>query len=223
MTATDDTPEAATEDGPEARTEAAPAAGDDADLLAVALDGDMGAFRELFHRKHRLVYLAAYQILGNVATAEDVVQDTFLTLWEKGRDYDPRYALDTWLRRIATNRAIDLWRRRGTVSSGARDERPGGGSGSGSSSGASPQLSEAWERLGWQEVQRIWDELAAPLPPMQRAAFYLCEIEELDTAEVAAILECAPSTVRSHLSLARKALRQSLAERYPEYAPAGAS
>lgn len=218
---------------------------DDARLLARALDGDSGAFRELFDRKHRGVYLTAYQILGDGAAAEEVVQETFLVLWRQGDRYDPRYALDTWLRRIAANRAIDRWRRSGRERRVHRrvTEVRGDARGSGSdpttagagdvgadedgvrltaaASGGSGSFGSPTSELGWREVQAIWDELAELLPPAQRAAFVLREIDGLDTAEVALALECSASTVRSHLSLARKTLRRALEERYPEYLPPG--
>jgi RNA polymerase sigma-70 factor (ECF subfamily) len=70
----------------------------------------------------------------------------------------------------------------------------------------------------WTEIQAIWDELAAELSPQQRAAFVLREIEELPVRDVAKALKCSVSTVRSHISLARKTLRVALKERFPELA-----
>ena len=81
-------------------------------LVARSRDGDTEAFRALFDRKHRRVYLISYQILGDQALAEDVVQDVFLKLWEHCGEYDEALPPDPWLRRIATNRAIDHWRSR---------------------------------------------------------------------------------------------------------------
>ncbi len=59
-------------------------------------------------------------------------------------------------------------------------------------------------------------ELAAELPPQQRAAFVLRHIEGLATAEVAEALECGVSTVRSHVAEARRTLQRTLRARYPE-------
>ena len=69
----------------------------------------------------------------------------------------------------------------------------------------------------WSEIQAIWDELAAELSPQQRAAFVLREIEELPVREVAEALGCGTSTVRSHISLARKTLQAGIRRRYPGY------
>ena len=200
------------------------AAVSDQSLIARSRDGDTGAFRELFERKHRRIFLIAYQVLGDAADSEDVVQEVFLKLWQRCADYDDAFPLDAWLRRIATNRAIDQWRSR-KVQRARRFEAPPGADPDAVLEAAQPQTSAARGRgdpeiqLGWQQLQAIWDELAADLPSQQRAAFVLRHIEGIPTAEVAEALECSASTVRSHVAEARRALRASLRARYPELLP----
>jgi len=210
--------------------------GSDRELMARSRAGDTEAFRALFELKHRRVYLIAYQVLGNPSQAEEVVQDVFLALWQHLDRYRPRFAVDTWLTRIATNRAIDVWRsqRRERPTSDEPRGREGratiGELASGMSSAAGPAAggssagreSEAGRNGGpetvarWHEVQAIWNELADLLPPQQRAAFVLREIEEVPTGEVALALGCSASTVRSHVAAARRTLQAALSERYPD-------
>ncbi len=193
----------------------------DQSLVVRSRDGDTDAFRELFERKHRRIFLIAYQVLGDPADSEDVVQEVFLTLWQRCADYDDTFSLDAWLRRIATNRAIDHWRSR-RVQRARRFEAPPGTDPDALLEAAQPETSAARGRgdpevqLGWQQLQAIWDELAAELPVQQRAAFVLRHIEGIATAEVAEALECSASTVRSHVAEARRALRAALRARYPE-------
>ena len=193
----------------------------DQSLIARSRDGDTDAFRELFERKHRRIFLIVYQVLGNAADSEDVVQEVFLTLWQRCADYDDRFPLDAWLRRIATNRAIDHWRSR-QVQRARRFEASPGTDPDAVLEAAQPETSGAPGRgdpeveLGWQQLQAIWDELAGDLPPQQRAAFVLRHIEGIPTAEVAEALSCSASTVRSHVAEARRALRASLEARYPK-------
>lgn len=189
-------------------------------LIARSSDGDTDAFHQLFDRKHRRIYLIAYQVLGDHAQSEDVVQEVFLRLWERCADYDDRFSLDAWLRRIATNRAIDHWRARRTDTklrvSAAADTDPDAmlevAAAPARAAAGSPEA-----RLGWQQLQAIWDELAGELPPQQRAAFVLRHIEGIPTTEVAAALECSVSTVRSHIAEARRTLQRTLRARYPEF------
>lgn len=191
-------------------------------LVARSRDGDTGAFRELFDRKHRRIYLIAYQIVGDHALAEDIVQEVFLSLWQHCVDYDETLPLDPWLRRIATNRSIDRWRSRKAERSrhlhaaGPEDQAV---TVDGASAAITASLGDDFDpqaRLGWRQLQAIWDELAAELPPQQRAAFVLRHIEGVATHEVAAALGCSSSTVRSHVAEARKVLRAALSKRYPE-------
>lgn len=193
----------------------------DQSLVARSRDGDTDAFRELFERKHRRIFLIVYQVLGDVADSEDVVQEVFLTLWQRCAEYDDALSLDAWLRRIATNRAIDHWRSR-RIHRARRREAPPGTDPDAVLEAAQPGTPGAPVRgdpeiqLGWQQLQAIWDELAAELPAQQRAAFVLRHIEGIPTAEVAEALECSASTVRSHVAAARRSLRASLKARYPE-------
>lgn len=194
----------------------------DAALLQLSAGGDDEAFGALFARKHRRVYLTAYQILGDRGAAEDVVQEAFLALWSHASRYRPRFKLDTWLNRIATNKAIDRYRSEKRHPDPVEAGDAGPGSGSGSAPDATAQLvargTEADPSLPARErqIQLLWDELAADLPPQQRAAFVLREIEGLPAREVAQALGCSKSAVRTHVSLARKKLRAALAERLPE-------
>lgn len=199
--------------------------GRDAELVRRAATGDTDAFRQLYEAKHRKVYLIAYQIVGDSGLAEDVVQETFVALWKHCGRYRSRFAVDTWLNRIATNRAIDRWRSerkhpRAAVSAeyaSSSDESRQGRTIAASSATGAPSVDPTLPAR-WGEIQAIWDELAEELSPQQRAAFVLREIEELPPQEVAAALGCNVSTVRSHVSLARKTLQAALSERYPEFA-----
>ena len=204
------------------------AADSDQSLVARSRDGDSEAFRELFDRKHRSVFLVAYQILGDVALTEDVVQDVFVRLWQHCADYKKELSLDAWLRRIATNRAIDQWRSRRAERRRRVEPAAGTDADAALEAASAPAQVAAAEHGGgenpesmsrWQHLQEIWDDIAELLPPQQRAAFVLRHIEGLSTAEVAEVLECSASTVRSHISDARATLQKGLARRYPELVP----
>jgi RNA polymerase sigma-70 factor (ECF subfamily) len=190
---------------------------DDRALLARSRDGDTDAFRELFDRKHRRVYLIAYQVLGDTGQAEDVTQEVFLSLWERCAQYDDSFPLDAWLRRIAINRAIDFWRSRKAerrhLAAPIHDDDAGPTE---AARAPSAGATDPESLVGRRELQVVWDNLAADLSPQQRAAFVLRHIEGLGPDEVADALGCSASTVRSHISEARRTLRAALRERYPE-------
>lgn len=185
---------------------------DDRTLVAAACAGDEEAFALLVKRHQGGVRRLAARILLDEEEARDIAQLAFIRAWENLPRYDPSWSFSTWLYRIASNLAIDALRARGsrdrTHQTHLRlvgDEEP----------------PKAPELLQEKEVERIFRELAEFLPPAQRQAFLLREVEGLATSEVAAILGCSETTVRNHVFSARATLRRELSRRFPEYLPKG--
>jgi len=200
----------------QARQRARWAEASDRELLCALRDAaDEQAFSELIERKTQPLLRLAGRMLGDREEARDVVQLTFLRVWENRGRFDERWSPNTWLYRIATNLAIDHLRsRRGRLerSEPLRQHVLGLVEG---------RRSVALANLQQREVARILDELAAELTERQRLVFLLREIEGLTSPEVARIVGCRESTVRNHLFTARKHLRREMVRRFPEYAPAG--
>jgi RNA polymerase sigma-70 factor (ECF subfamily) len=185
---------------------------EDRRLAEAARRGDESAFAALVERHGGGLHRAIARILVDSSEAWDVVQMAFLRAWQSLDRYDPRWSFSTWLYRIGTNLAIDLLRAR---SSRERAHQAGAEHhlrvvGEGQSAG---------DLVRQREVDAILAELVRVLPPQQRAAFVLREIEGQDTAEVAETLGCSATTVRNHVFQARKILRQEIVRRFPEYAP----
>jgi len=183
------------------------------DLIRRAAGGDRRAFDRLVVVKRERVVRTAYQVTGDLEDARDVAQSVFLRLWRVLPRFDPGQRFDTWLYRITVNAAIDLLRTRGPK--GMLQPLPD-----------DPSLLEAQgsdagldAALDLKDVQRAFSHLAARLSPKQRAAFVLREIEGLETAEVARILDVTESTVRNHILQARRTLRAGLEREYPSLCP----
>lgn len=185
---------------------------DDRQLASAARDGDEAAFAELVRRHQRGVRRLAARILLDEEEARDIAQLAFIRAWQNLGRYDCSWSFSTWLYRITSNLAIDALRARGTrdrthqvhlrlVGEAVHHDGP--------------------RLLQEGEVERIFCELAALLPPTQRQAFVLREVEGLPTGEVAQILGCSEATVRNHVFSARARLRVELARRFPEYLPGG--
>lgn len=91
--------------------ETAPAAASDAGLVASLAKGDASALEQLYDRYADLIYRAAFRRLGDRQLAEEVLQDTYLALWNRAELYDPAAgSLLAWLSTIARNRAVDRLR-----------------------------------------------------------------------------------------------------------------
>ena len=183
------------------------------DLIRRAAGGDRRAFDRLVVVKRERVVRTAYQVTGDLEDARDVAQSVFLRLWRVLPRFDPGQRFDTWLYRITVNAAIDLIRTRGPKGMlQPLPEDPSVLEAEGSDGG--PEAG-----LDLRDVQRAFSRLAARLSPKQRAAFVLREIEGLETAEVARILDVTESTVRNHVLQARRTLRAGLEKDYPGLCP----
>lgn len=83
----------------------------DQTVIDQILQGDRAAFGELLDRYEKVVYNAAYRVLGNEADAEDVTQTVFLKVYENLATYNPKYRFFSWLYRIAINESVNARKR----------------------------------------------------------------------------------------------------------------
>lgn len=184
----------------------------DQDLLLSIQQDQEWALDELIERKARPLQQHVYRIVGDREDARDIVQLTFVRVWEHRERFDRRWTVNTWVYRIASNLGIDFLRSR---QSRLRQLEPVRRHFS-----AMSEVREINElaHLGRAEVDRILRELAIGLTEKQRQVFLLRELAGLSSREVARIAGCRESTVRNHLFSARRYLRKELLKRYPEYA-----
>ncbi len=183
----------------------------DQDLLLALQQDEEWALDELIERKAKALTQHVYRIVGNREDARDIVQLSFVRVWEHRQRFDRRWSVNTWVYRIASNLAIDLLRSRKSRRRQLEPVRRHF-----SDIGEARQRTELG-RLNRLEVERILRELANGLTEKQRQIFLLRELASLTSREVAQIVGCRESTVRNHLFAARKYLRAELARRYPEY------
>lgn len=95
-------------------TERAAIVSDDAALVLAVAAGSEEALGALYDRHAPGVHAVAFRLTGDRGIAEEVVQETFLALWNRAEAFDPGVAsLGTWLRSIARNRSVDRLRAAG--------------------------------------------------------------------------------------------------------------
>ncbi len=195
----------------ERKQRAAWAEATDRELLAGMQNHDETALAELIARKTAPLIQATHRVLGDLEEARDVVQMTFVKVWQKRADYDEHWTPNTWIFRIATNLAIDQLRARRTRE---RTQEPVKHH---VLHVASLEGQREMVRVEQREVTAIFEELSTKLTEQQKTIFLLRELEGYSSQEVAKIIGCQESTVRNHLFNARKILRKEVVERYPEY------
>ena len=175
----------------------------DQELLRAHVDGDPDAFGELFARHRDRLWAVALRTMGNPDDAADGLQDGMVAAFRRAGSFRGEAAVTTWLHRVVVNACLDRLRAakirrfealpedvddRGTVvATAARDDRP-------------DEAAEVAERR-----RRVLAALAT-LPPEQRAALVLVDMEGYPVAEVAEMLGCAEGTVKSRCSRGRTRL-----------------
>jgi RNA polymerase sigma-70 factor (ECF subfamily) len=148
----------------------------------------------------RRIFLMIYRMVGNVADAQDLTQETFIkALQREGQLKDTEKAAH-WLSRIASNTAIDFLRRHGRLSFTAIEE---------TTQPLTSPHSEGPEQLLLSAERRSYvrDGLRL-LTERERLALVLRDVEGLPAEEVARRLGCSKATVRSHIANARVKFRR---------------
>lgn len=178
---------------------------DQIDRVAGLRGGDPDVVDRLIEQyQHRLFrYLLA--ITGNRATAEDLFQDTWLRVLERGGQYRPQWKFETWLFSIARHLAIDLARRK---KAGSLDELMDPEEGR-SFEPADPGPSPFQHALTGEQGDRIGRALAR-LAPFYREVLVLRFQEDLSIAEIAGIVHATVSTTKSRLYRGLDGLRRTL-------------
>jgi len=181
----------------------------DALLLTRVAEGNREAFAQLYDRFSSPLYGAAMQILRDTAEAQDVVQDAFLTLWEKAATFESsRGSAFSWAVTLVRNRAIDrvrMRRRRSELLAESAPEDLG-------------YLAGAFQ-AGGDENAALGDEAravraaVATLPPEQQRALELAFFGGLTQEEIARKLREPLGTVKARIRRGLLKLRDSLADR----------
>jgi RNA polymerase sigma-70 factor, ECF subfamily len=181
------------------------------------LQGDASAFQQVVDATSTQLVRLGARMLGNVADAEDVVQEAYVKAYRSllAGQFDGRARVDTWLYRIVVNGAIDAKRKRkrsvesvASVASNASSEPRAPGK---ASRGIDEMIDPGWEGATSAEARLALNELVdwlSDLPPDQHAVLVLKAVEGKSSAEVAEILGISEGAVEQRLVRARATLRK---------------
>ncbi|MBI2833936.1 MAG: sigma-70 family RNA polymerase sigma factor [Acidobacteria bacterium] len=178
----------------------------DEELVARSIGGDTDSFNQLVLRWERPIYALAYRVIGREDDARDVCQETFLRAFRALGGFKGQAKFSSWLYRIALNLCRDWIRReRRSPIVRARDD-------------VDPlrllvedTVSESVEQIVTRkDVSRLIARAMARLPEEQRAAIILKEYHGLTFQEIANLLGCPLSTVKTRLYQGLTVLRREL-------------
>jgi RNA polymerase sigma-70 factor (ECF subfamily) len=198
--------------------------GTDTTLVRDIAAGSQDALAAVYDRYADVVYAVAIRLTSDRQVAEEVVQETFLALWNRAELFDPRTgSLAAWLHTIARNRTVDRLR--------AAGRRPNLVSFS-SASGGDEHETATWERIASRgtvlggadlgpgpegelaatELRTVIRDALADLPEHERTALVLAYSAELTQSEIAERLGWPLGTVKTRTRRALLRLRDVLAD-----------
>jgi RNA polymerase sigma-70 factor (ECF subfamily) len=182
----------------------------DVQLMLDVKAGDDESFNLLLRRYRTPLVNFLFRMVRDSATAEDLAQEVFLRVYRARRQYSPSAKFTTWMFRIATNLALNSIRDNRHRQMETSIDAPV------SDEDSAPRELPAREmRIDEHMVERDRSEFIrraiTSLPEKQRVAVLLHKYEEMDYGEIAGILDCSESALKSLLFRAYETLRVELA------------
>ena len=185
--------------------------GAEAAIVAGVRAGDADAYEQLVRGHSPRMLAVARRIVRDQEEALDCVQEAFLQAFRHMESFDGRAAIGTWLHRIVVNCALARLRRRDRRKEESFDDLMPEFDGAGCRVEPSyPALPSVEEMLEGREARALVRRSIDQLPDSYRTVLLLRDIEELDTQDVADLLDVSPGTVKTRLHRARAALKKLL-------------
>ena len=171
-------------------------------------EGDDTSFGLLLERHRGPVVHFLYRMVQNQAVSEELAQEVFLRVYRSRETYEPTAKFTTWLFRIATHVALNSIRdRKKEKGHESLDEQL--------LDGVERQVADEQPTVEQEMVQRVKlrevRQAIEALPAKQRAAVLMHKYEGLDYTQIAGVLSCSESAIKSLLFRAYESLRGRLA------------
>ncbi|MCF1593163.1 RNA polymerase sigma factor SigM [Streptomyces muensis] len=186
----------------------------DRDLLALHVKGDPDAFGELVRRHRDRLWAVALRTLGDREEAADAVQDALVSAYRAAHTFRGQSAVTTWLHRITVNACLDRARKAASRKTSPVDDTE-----------RLEQLLEPHEEASApaerNDLHRQLLEALGTLPPDQRAALVLVDMQGYPVAEAARVLDVPTGTIKSRCARGRARLLPLLTHLRPESASDG--
>lgn len=185
------------------------------ELLNAFHAGNQECFLELVERFTVKVLNLATRITRNHQDAEEVVQDVFMTLYQKSRSFEGKSALSSWIYRITVNAAFMRMRSRKRHLAISLED-------------VSPSIKENWVAkdiqsnninymISGHELREALEGAVSRLPEEYRDVFVLRDVDGMSNEEVAEILSISVAAVKSRLHRGRLMLQKKLERYHADY------
>lgn len=174
------------------------------EIIERCTKGDLSSFRAVVEEYQGYAFAIAFRTVGDEEDAKDIVQESFIRVWNNFTKYNSTVKFTTWLYTIVTNLCYDKLRSRKRKQAVIVNEAD-------ISMISSIIIFENPEKLlANKELASIIEQLTEELPPKQKMIFILRDLQGLHIQEVCDIIHLSKSSVKTNLVYARKYLRQKL-------------
>ena len=173
------------------------------DIITRCQHGDKDAFRWVVQTHQRMIFSLALKMLCDEEEAKDMVQETFIRVWQRIRDLDQQKTIGTWIYTIASRLCIDKLRRTNRVTSMPEDKLALRRYASDNDN------QRTLENREWVSIVKT---IAEGFSEKQRLVFTLIQLEGLSSAEAEQITGFDAKQIKSNLFVARQTVRKRLKE-----------
>src|SRR6266436_7219391 len=180
----------------------------DAQLMLRVREGDETSFAVLLDRHRGPVVHFLYRMVQDQAISEELAQEVFLRVYRSRETYEPTAKFTTWLYRIATHLALNWLRDEKNERGQQRLDESSEDAPAREVADRSPSVEQ--RLLHQVNVDEVRQAVAA-LPDKQRAAVLMHKYDEMEYSQIAKVLSCSESAVKSLLFRAYETLRLRLA------------
>lgn len=171
---------------------------DDAVLIEQLLVGNADAYIELYSRYHPMLYNWLIRMVKIPEIAEDIVQETFLKIWEVRHRLQPHQSFAAYLYRISRNKAFRILKKI------AKDKQLRNQV----INLSCIEYNDPERVLKWQQYQQLLDVAVSRLPNQRQKVFKLCRQDRKSYDEVAKELGISTNTVKEHMINALRDIRK---------------
>lgn len=158
----------------------------DTSLIYLLQKGDTKAFDKLYWKYHSALYSNVLRLTRDTGAAEDIVQETFITLWQKKAAIQPENSISGWMFVISYNKAVN-WQKKKLLESKTHKS-------------IAIQLQETSLPDLYEEQIEILENAIKQLSPQKRKVIELCKLQGKTYKETAAELNISAHTVKEYLS-----------------------
>jgi RNA polymerase sigma-70 factor (ECF subfamily) len=182
----------------------------DAALMLRVKKGDTAAFSDLVEKYKLPIINLCWRTLGDSTEAEDLAQNAFVQAYKSAARYEPSAKFSTWLFTIARNLCLNEIRRRSRHPADSLDQTFDDSDDQPMHQVEDRHTTAPPDQLLRGELEQKVEEAIQDLPENQRTALLLCRQDELSYDEMAKILECSVSAVKSLIHRGRETIKQKL-------------